>query len=167
MMKKPIISLVVIALSITACTQNTSPNNNSNNTIHMNETTNKNQTDHSNKSILARGCDPVMSLNASKSIPALIGNPEYIPTTDDADFVEKLKSRKWSVIFFAPGACRFSAAKQSIPGGNSFTEGWTLEQYRELVYKLQGEDVQIVETMDERETVTLLKSALDSSRENK
>lgn len=120
--------------------------------------------DNANKSILARGCDPVMSLRASKDIPKLIGNPEYVPTTDDADFVKQLESRKWSVVFFAPGACRFSAAKRPIPGGNSDTEGWTLEQYRELVYKLQGEDVQIVETDDERETIGLLKLALNKAR---
>ena len=122
---------------------------------------------NTNKTILARGCDPVMSLNASKAIPPLIGNPEYVPTTNDVDFIKQLESKKWSVIFFAPGACRYSAAKQAIPGGSINTEGWTLEQYRELVYKLQGNDVQIVETMDERETVGLLKRALDKAIETK
>lgn len=121
--------------------------------------------DHSEKSILARGCDPTMSREASRAIPPLVGNPEYIPTTDDADFIEKLKSRKWSVVFFAPGACRFSAAKRPIPGRNSDTAGWTLEQYRELVRELQGDDIQIVETLDERETVGLLKTALAKARE--
>ena len=42
-----------------------------------------NSADHSGKSILARGCDPVMSLQASKAIPPLIGNPEYVPATND------------------------------------------------------------------------------------
>ena len=98
----------------------------------MNETKQEyiNSADNSRKSILARGCDPFASLQASKAIPPLIGNPEYVPTTNDADFIEKLRSRDWSVIFFAPGACRFSAAKQPIPSGNSQTQGWTLEQYR-------------------------------------
>lgn len=123
--------------------------------------------DHSKKSILARGCDPVMSLEFSKAVPPLIGNPEYVPTTSDAEFIEQLESRKWSVIFFAPGACRFSAAKQPIPGGNYQTEGWTLVEYRELIIKLQGDGVQIVETMDERETVDLLKKALANARETK
>jgi hypothetical protein len=86
--------------------------------------------DNAKKSILARGCDPVASLEFSKVVPSLIGNAEYVPTTDDADFVEKLKSRKWSIVFFAPGACRFSAGNKAIPGGNSETAGWTLEQYR-------------------------------------
>jgi len=121
--------------------------------------------DNSRKSILARGCDPLASSVASKAIPPRIGNPEYVPTTNDADFIEKLKSRNWSVIFFAPGACRFSAAKQPVPGGNTETQGWTLEQYRELVRRHQGNTVQIVETLDERKTISLLKSALEKARE--
>ncbi len=133
----------------------------------MNETKQEhiNSADNSRKSILARGCDPFASLEASKAIPPLIGNPEYVPTTNDADFIEKLKSRDWSVIFFAPGACRFSAAKQPIPGGISQTQGWTLEQYRELVRKHQGDTIQIVETQEERKTVSLLKSALEKAQE--
>jgi hypothetical protein len=80
----------------------------------MNETkqAHKISADNSRKSILARGCAPNASLWASKALPPLIGNPEYVATTDDADFIEKLKSRAWSVIYFAPGACRFSAAKR-------------------------------------------------------
>lgn len=123
--------------------------------------------DNTRKRILARGCDPVMSLEASKAIPPLIGNPVYVPTTDDADFVEKLKTGKWSVVFFAPGACRYSAAKMQIPGGNSETQGWTLEQYRALVIELQGDNIQIVETQDERETVGLLTTALAKAVETK
>jgi len=121
--------------------------------------------DNSRKSILARGCDPVASLEASRTIPPLIGNPEYVPTTNDEEFIEKLQSRDWSVVFFAPGACRFSAISQPIPGGNSQTQGWTLEQYRELVRNHQGEKIQIVETPEERETVSLLKAALEDARE--
>ena len=121
--------------------------------------------DHSRKSILARGCDPFASLEASKAIPPLVGNPEYVPTTTDEEFIEKLQSRKWSVVLFAPGACRFSAAKLPIPGGNSQTQGWTLEQYRELVQRHQGDSIPIVETPEERETVRLLKEALESARE--
>ncbi len=121
--------------------------------------------DHSKKSILARGCDPVISLRFSKIAPPLLGNAEYIPTTDDTDFIEKLESRKWSVVFFAPGACRFSSVARPIPGGNYDTKGWTLEQYRQLVLKLQGNQIKIVETLDERETIDLLKKALEIARE--
>jgi hypothetical protein len=121
--------------------------------------------DYSRKSILARGCDPFASAEASRAIPPLVGNPEYVPTTDDVDFIDKLRSRDWSVVFFAPGACRFSAARQAIPGGNSETQGWTLEQYRELVREHQGDQIAIVETPDERETVNLLRDALATARE--
>ena len=136
---------------------------------NMNETSQEDitSTDNSNKNILARGCDPALSLQASKAIPPHIGNPTYIPTTNDVDFIEKLKSQQWSVIYFAPGACRFSAAKQQIPGGNSETKNWTLEEYKVLIYKLQGEDVQIVETPHESESIGLLKVALENARETK
>ena len=95
----------------------------------------------------------------------MIGNPEYVPTTNDADFIEKLKSRAWSVVYFAPGACRFSAAQRPIPGGISQTQGWTLEQYRELVRELQGETVPIVESLEENESLSLLKAALENAQE--
>jgi len=116
--------------------------------------------DHSNKRILARGCDPVASQMAAQALPPLMGNPEYVPTSDDADFIEKLNSEKWSVVFFAPGACRFNAANHAIPGGNRQTQGWSLEQYKTLVRQTQGDDIQIVETLSEQETVAHLKAAL-------
>ena len=121
--------------------------------------------DNSEKSILARGCDPFASLEASRAIPPLVGNPQYVPTTTDEEFFKQLQARSWSVVFFAPGACRFGAAKQAIPGGNSQTQGWTLEEYRELVRKYQGDEIQIVETLDERETVRLLAEALAAAPE--
>ncbi len=126
-----------------------------------------NLTDNAKKSILARGCDPVMSAYAAKVIPPQTGNPEYVFTTNDADFLEKLSSRQWSVVFFAPDACRYSAAKQQIPGGNKQTEGWTLEQYKALVKKLQGDDIEIVEALSENETIGLLKTALSEARETR
>lgn len=116
--------------------------------------------DHSTKSILARGCDPVASRLASEAIPPLIGNPEYVPTTTDDEFIDLLRARDWSVVFFAPGACRFGAAGQSLPGSDSRTRGWTMADYRQLVREYQGESAEIVETLDERETVGLLEAAL-------
>ena len=116
--------------------------------------------DNSRKSILARACDPRASLHFASIVPPLIGNAEYVASTDDTDFVKQLESRKWSVVFFAPGACRLDAAKRQIPGANHNTEGWTLEQYKDLVRKLQGDWVEIVETFDESETVQLLNKAL-------
>lgn len=134
----------------------------------MNQTKQRdaNVMDNSRKSILARGCDPCASAEAARAIPQLIGNPEYVPTTTDEDFIEKLRSRTWSVLFFAPGACRYSAASQQIPGGNSQTEGWSLEQYRGLVREHQGAEARIVETPDEGESVHLLKEALDKAPES-
>ncbi len=126
---------------------------------------NSKSVDNSKKSILVRGCDPAMALQGSKILPPLVGNPECVGTTSDNDFIEKLKSRKWSVVFFAPGACRLNAAQKSIPGGNSQTDGWTLEQYRELVRELQGNEIQIVETQSESESVGLIKKALAKARE--
>ena len=120
--------------------------------------------DNSRKSILARGCDPRASLEASRSLPPLLGNPEYVPTTNDVDFIEQLESRAWSVVFFAPGACRFSAGQLPIPGGSPKTQGWTLEEYRELVGRHQGDKVRIVETVEERRTVDLLRRALEVAR---
>ncbi len=69
------------------------------------------------------------------------------------------------MVFFAPGACRFSAVNQPIPGANSRTQDWALAQYRELVRKLQGDQIEIVETLDERETVNLLTEALENARD--
>jgi len=68
-------------------------------------------------------------------------------------------------VFFAPGACRFDAAKQPIPGGNKRTAGWGLEQYRSLVREHQGETVVIVETQQEAQIVSLLAQALAAADE--
>ncbi len=123
--------------------------------------------DNSNKSILARGCDPVLSARFAKIVPPLIGNAEYVPTTDDNDFINQLKSRKWSVIYFAPGACRYNAAKRQIPGGNYDTQGWSLEEYKKLIRELQGNEIQIVESLHEQGALELLHTALVKSREVK
>lgn len=116
--------------------------------------------DHSKKRILARGCDPVASQQAARALPPLMGNPEYVATSNDIEFIEKLNTQSWSVVFFAPGACRFDAAKQAIPGGNQQTKGWGLEQYKTLIYETQGKNIQIVETLSEQETLLHLTSAL-------
>ena len=124
-------------------------------------------TDNSKKSILARGCDPRLSMQFAQVAPQLLGNVEYIPTTDDVDFIEKLKSRNWSVVYFAPGACRYSTAKMQIPGGNLDTEGWSLDQYHELINELQGNEIQIVESIYENGAIELLNNALAKAREVK
>ena len=119
-----------------------------------------NMIDHSEKRILARGCDPYLSEKAAVAIPPLIGNPEYIPTTNDEDFFEKLQNEKWSVIYFAPGACRFSAAKMRIPGSNESSKQWTLEEYKDLIRQWQGKEIVIVETPYESESIDALRKGL-------
>ena len=120
--------------------------------------------DFSAKRILARGCDPQMALRASKVMPSLLGGVELVSCTDDDEFVAKLRERQWSVVFFAPGACRYHAARMPIPGGRAHTRGWSLAEYRALVRQHQGEEIQIVETTDEREIVPRLRQALLQSR---
>lgn len=121
-------------------------------------------TDHSNKSILARGCDPALSAMAAKEIPKHIGNPSYTPTTDDETFFKLLQTHTYSIVYFAPGACRFSAANMQIPGSNGHTKTWTLEEYKARVYQYQGPDVIIIETPYESESIELLNRALTKAR---
>lgn len=116
--------------------------------------------DNSNKSILIRGCDPEMGQFAIDILPPALGNPEMVSITNDDDFITELQRKKWSVIFFAPGACRYDARTLPIPGSRSQTKGWGLTEYRNLVRKHQGEDINIVETTDERQIAPLLIKAL-------
>jgi hypothetical protein len=71
------------------------------------------------------------------------------------------------VVFFAPGACRYNAANRPIPGAISHTSGWGLAEYRGLVRRHQGDDIQIVETTEEREIISLLRRALLQSRDSR
>ena len=119
-----------------------------------------NVTNNESKSILARGCDPEMGKRSAEVLPELLGNPEMVSVFNDKDFISQLKSRKWTVVFFAPGACRYDANNMSIPGSGDETEGWGLEDYREMVIKLQGKDIQIVKTLDESQIINLLRNAL-------
>ena len=117
--------------------------------------------DASTKKILVRGCDPQMAARAKEMLPPLLGNAAIVGVEDDDALLEKLTSgEQWDVVFFAPGACRYNAAKQPIPGGRVATKGWTLENYRDLVRQNLGESVPIVETTEEREIVPLLRAAL-------
>ena len=119
--------------------------------------------DNSNKSILVRGCDPEMGRRAIELLPPVLGNPEMVSVTNDDDLIIELQKKKWSVIHFAPGACRYNSTKSPIPGSRKLTEGWGLTEYRNLVKKYQGEDIKIVETTDECQIVPLLRKALLSN----
>jgi hypothetical protein len=101
-----------------------------------------------------------MGRRAIKLLPPVLGNPEMVSITNDDDFITELQRKKWSVILFAPGACRYDARTLPIPGSRSQTKGWGLTEYRNLVRKHQGEDINIVETTDERQIVPLLREAL-------
>lgn len=116
--------------------------------------------DNSNKAILVRGCDPEMGRRAIELLPPILGNPEMLSVTNDDAFITELKRKKWTVVHFAPGACRYDAAKSPIPGSSSLTEGWGLVEYRKLVQKYQGEEIKIVQTSDERQIIPLLRKAL-------
>ena len=116
--------------------------------------------DNSNKSILIRGCDPEMGRRAIELLTPVLGNPEMVSVTNDDDFIKELQKKKWSVIHFAPGACRYDSTKSPIPGSRTQTKGWGLTEYRILVKKHQGQDINIVETADERQIVPLLIKAL-------
>ena len=118
--------------------------------------------DNSNKRVLIRGCDPEMGRRAIKLLTPVLGNPEMVSVTNDDDFITELKEKKWSVIHFAPGACRYDSTKSPIPGSSKQTEGWGLAAYRALVRKYQGPDIKIVETAYERQIVPLLMKALES-----
>jgi hypothetical protein len=122
--------------------------------------------DFSAKTVLARGCDPQMALRASRVMPALLGGVSFVSCTDDDDFVEKLRERPWSVVFFAPGACRYNAASMPIPGGRAHTRDWGLAEYRAMVRQYQGDQIPIVETTEESEIVPRLRQALLQSRDN-
>ena len=124
-----------------------------------------NPMDFSAQAILARGCDPQMAIRASKIMPGLLGGVQLVSCTNDDDFVEKLRERAWSVVFFAPGACRYNAAQMPIPGGRAHTMGWGLAEYRALVRQYQGDEIPIVETTDEQEIVPRLRQALLQSRD--
>lgn len=165
--------VLLMSLTMLSCQgQNKNTNNQTTKTMDsrdelMNQILTTNDTiqvgDNSGKSILARGCDPEMGKRSGKVLPPLLGNPKMVSVYNDHDFIEQLKSKKWSVVFFAPGACRYNQAHLPIPGNIEFTKGWGLEKYRALVYQYQGEQVKIVETMDEQQIIPFLKKALENS----
>ena len=116
--------------------------------------------DNSNKSILIRGCDPEMGRRAIDLLTPVLGNPEMVAVTNDDEFITELQKKKWSVIHFAPGACRYDSTQSPIPGSRTQTKGWGLKEYKTLVKKHQGQDIKIVETTYESQIVPLLIKAL-------
>ena len=93
-------------------------------------------------------------------MPPLIGNANLVSCSSDDEFFRLLAERKFDAVFFAPGACRYSAAKQPIPGGNEATKGWGLNEHKQKVKEEQGDAVVILETTKEPEIVPLMRQAL-------
>ncbi|BDD04768.1 hypothetical protein [Aureibacter tunicatorum] len=124
---------------------------------------NKASKDNSKKSILARSCDPELSRSFAEIAPSLTGNAEYVYVTNDDEFFKQLKSRKWSVVYFAPGACRFSAAQRQIPGSRNNTANWSLDDYIKYIKTIQGDSIQIAQSPFESESLKELNKALDKA----
>ncbi len=55
--------------------------------------------DNSNKSILARGCDPEMGRRAVELLPPILGKPEMVAVTNDDDFMQKFTRRGVTRLF--------------------------------------------------------------------
>lgn len=113
------------------------------------------------KTVLIRGCDQAMNQRASEMLTPMLNGANIVAcSTDDELFKHLSSGHKFDAVFFAPGACRYNAARAPIPGGNAKTKGWSLEEYRAAVREHFGADVPIVETTEEREIVSLLRKAL-------
>lgn len=126
---------------------------------------NDNPKDYSKKFVLARACNPDLAQRFAQVVPSHIGNAKYIAATNDDDFIKKLETEQWSVVYMAPGACRQIVAAQPLSGSNARTDGWTFVDYQKLIYELQGDDIQIVESINEAGAIQLLNDALANARD--
>ena len=123
--------------------------------------------DASAKLVLGRGCDPVMAEHSKAFLPPLLNNARIDAYSSDGEFfaqLERIKAgqaQRPDVVFFAPGACRWSEARRPIPGGIAgLSHGWSLQQYHDKVREMLGEDTPVVGTTREAEIVPLLRKAL-------
>lgn len=124
-------------------------------------------TSAAHKLVLGRGCDPVMAAHSASFLPPLLSGARVQAFSSDVEFFAELDRMrlgqvpKADVVFFAPGACRWDAARQPIPGGiPGVSHGWGLAEYHARVREALGEDVSIVGTAREAEIVPLLRAAL-------
>ena len=117
--------------------------------------------------MLGRGCDPAMAAHSATFLPPLLSGATVLAFSDDEAFFAQLERIQRgeapapAVVFFAPGACRWDAARRPIPGGiPGLSHGWGLEQYHARVRQALGEGAVIVGTTREAEVVPLLRRAL-------
>merc|ERR1712232_938364 len=109
------------------------------------------------QNVLMRGCDPVMAQRAMPMLQSALGsNVRIVSVTDDEAFFKQLNSsaladdssvsKKWDVVMFAPGACRWSKAGQPILGQRTnvgdvgTTTGWRVEDYYPVIQSKQGRE---------------------------
>jgi hypothetical protein len=104
-----------------------------------------------------------MAVQSLKMQPQLLGGANLLVATDDDAFLRLLRERRVDVVFFAPRARRWDAARRPIPGGTRETQGWGLDRYRAAVRELQGEACVVVGSAEEREVVPMLRKALGLS----
>jgi hypothetical protein len=121
----------------------------------------------STQSVLCRGCDPVMAARSQAFLPPLLGGASVSAYSDDTAFfaaLERVRSGADplpSAVLFAPGAHRWAAAGQPIPGGiPGLSHGWGLAQYHARVRQAVGDGVPIVGSAQEADIVPLLRKAL-------
>jgi hypothetical protein len=100
-----------------------------------------------------------MAAKSVSFLPPMLGGCTIVTASNDDDWFRELKARKYDVVFFAPGACRWNQVKKPIPGGNSVTRGWSLEEYHAAVREVDP-SVPIVQTTEESEMIPLLRKAL-------
>jgi hypothetical protein len=112
------------------------------------------------KRILIRGCDPVMAEKSKDMLPPLLGGAEVVPCTDDDTFEVLLGQGKWDAVMLAPGACRWSAAGQRIPGTTDKTSTWKIENYEWKVKEVCGDGTPFVATAEEAKIVPTLRASL-------
>ena len=118
------------------------------------------------KLILGRGCDPVMAARSNEFLKPLLSGASSTSFTDDDAFFGAIAAIKAGaaprpdVVFFAPGAHRWSDAGMAIPGGNAKSQGWGIQEYHEHVRDALG-DIPIVGSAREADVVPLLRKALN------
>jgi len=67
---------------------------------------------------------------------------------------------------FITNSLKFYVRINVLTPGIEETNNWTLEEYKKVIYELQGKDIQIVESTEESKSLILLSAALKVARMN-